>query len=132
MTEAELKDRLVEYLRNTIPRAIVFRHEDKNTAGIPDITITLRGRTLWLEVKFANPDIRGRGLQKLTCLRLSREGYCWFLIYEQKNGVKRTYFILPEDVVSETPKEIPDECMSPGFDHEFAAHFIRRVCGDYH
>ena len=131
MTEKELKDQVVRYLRATIPMAVVLRLEDKNTAGIPDIIITYHGHTVWVEVKYANPYVRGRGLQKLTCRRLATQGICWYLIYEERNGYRRTMFVEPKHVVEGSVNEAPDECVSPGFNHEFAVKFIRRQCGDH-
>ena len=132
MTEKELKDGFVRVFRTLVPAAVVLRHEDKNTAGIPDISITYRGRTVWIEVKYADPFFDGRGLQKLTCLRLAVQGICWYLVYENRKGYRRTFFLQPKDVVEDTITEIPDECMAPGFDHEFAVNFVRRICGDHH
>lgn len=132
MTEAALKGQLVGALRLHLRGAVVLRHEDKNTAGIPDISVTYRGRTVWLEVKYANPRVSGRGLQKVTCLRLAEQGVCWFLVYEERKGYRRTYFATPKEIVKfEEVIEIPDERTAPGFDHEFAVQFIRRLCGDH-
>lgn len=131
MTEKELKDQLVHCLRITIPMAVVLRLEDKNTAGIPDVIVTYYGHTVWVEVKYANPYVRGRGLQKLTCRRLATQGICWYLIYEEIKGYRRTLFVEPKHVVENSVNETPDECVAPGFDHEFAVRFIRRLCGDH-
>lgn len=130
MTEKDLKDALVHTMRTTVPWAVVFRHEDTNTAGIPDIAFTYKGKTIWLEVKYANPYIRSRGLQDLTCLRLASQGFCWHIIYQENKGERRTIIAQPKHVVE--AQIFPDECMAPGFDHEFVVHFIRRICGDYH
>ena len=51
MIESDLKRGLVKALRK-IPGAVVYRHEDQFTAGMPDISITKRGRVVWIEVKF--------------------------------------------------------------------------------
>lgn len=131
MTEKELKDRLVYWFRIRLPKAVVLRHEDKNTAGVPDLSVTYKGHTVWLEVKYANPGIEGRGLQKFTCLRLSNQGDCWYVIYEKAHGYRRTLIVDPEYVAKDKIENTPDECMTPGFDHEFVIQFIRRICGDH-
>lgn len=130
MTEKDLKDALVGTIRNKIPAAVVLRHEDKNTAGIPDISVTYFGKTVWLEVKYAHPYVIGGGLQKLTCRRLAVQGICRYVIYEENKLNKRTVILHPQDIVVKLA-EVPDECMSPGFNHEFVVQFIRRLCGDH-
>ena len=52
MNEATLKSSLVGVLKNTMPGAVVVRHEDKFKAGVPDISVTWRGTTSWVEVKY--------------------------------------------------------------------------------
>lgn len=128
MNEKELKDALVKQIRASLPAALVFRHEDQNTAGIPDISVTYKGLTQWLEVKYANPTVHSRGLQLVTCTRLHEVGICHLVIYEEKKGVKQT--IIAEPKVRVEQIVAPDECMTPGFDHNFVVMFIRRVCGD--
>lgn len=132
MTEAELKDELVKVLRYELMGAIVFRHEDKYTAGIPDISVTYRNYTLWIEVKYANPIILRRGLQTLTCVRLANQGHARVVIYEMDDtGEKRTIITHPRNVMRGTVGEgSPDECMITGFNHQFVVKFIRRTCGD--
>ena len=132
MTESELKDDLVRYLRYELKGAIIFRHEDKYTAGIPDMSITYRCVTIWMEIKYANPTIHQRGLQTLTCVRLANQSLAWIVIYEEKGGAKKTIITHPRNVMQGTVAEnTPDECMVPGFDHKLVAEFIRRICGDY-
>jgi hypothetical protein len=132
MTEAELKDGLVKTLKKQLGNAVVLRHEDKNTAGIPDISVTYLGRTIWMEVKYAFPYTEGRGLQLLTCLRLAEHGICWFVVYKEVRGERQTLLVKPSDIIAKRLEETPDECMAAGFDHEFVADFIRSICRDYH
>jgi hypothetical protein len=124
MNEADLKDTLVRVLRGGMPHALVFRHEDKTTAGIPDISLTLHG-TVWIEVKYGRPNYEGTGLQNLTCQRLARMGKCWYVIYQESGGVKRTLIASPQEVADKRP--IPDERMATGFDHNFVLEFIRSI-----
>lgn len=51
MTEAQLVARVVKYLRTRFREAVVFKHNDRITAGVPDISITRRPRVTWLEAK---------------------------------------------------------------------------------
>ena len=57
MTETQFTSKLVRAIRERLgPGAIVFKHADGYTAGIPDISISLGRNTLWLEAKLVgNP-----------------------------------------------------------------------------
>lgn len=57
MNESQLKAKMRTYLNKTYPAAVVYRHEDKFTAGIPDLSITQNGQTIWIEVKIHNAEI---------------------------------------------------------------------------
>lgn len=62
MRESDCKAALVKILRGSLPAADsrVYRHEDAWTGGIPDISITFMGKTLWVEVKLDRPGRRGK------------------------------------------------------------------------
>jgi len=62
MKESDCKAALVKILRGCLPAADsrVYRHEDAWTGGIPDISITFMGKTLWVEVKLDRPGRRGK------------------------------------------------------------------------
>lgn len=67
--EAKYRADFVKSIRLSIPSALVFRHEDIRTAGIPDISISRGGRTVWVETK-ANK-FESKGLQFENLRRLS-------------------------------------------------------------
>lgn len=50
MTEATITAELMNFMKNQ-ERGVVIKHADKSTIGIPDISITGGGQTIWLEVK---------------------------------------------------------------------------------
>jgi hypothetical protein len=52
VNEAYLKRKLVDTLRVTMPGAVVIRHEDKFTAGVPDLSVSWNGITSFVEVKY--------------------------------------------------------------------------------
>ena len=82
MNEASLKQALVALMRAELAPFVIFRHEDRITSGIPDISVTGNRHTSWWEVKFANPDFKCPGIQELTALRLAAAGHaCFFVIY---------------------------------------------------
>jgi len=56
MTEATVVQKIMKGLRSSLPRAVVFKHADLSTAGIPDISISYAGRTTWVEVKLLRPN----------------------------------------------------------------------------
>jgi len=88
--ETQARAKLVKALRETLPEGtVVLRHEDIRTAGIPDISVSLLGRTLWIEVK-AEP-YKLRGIQHETLRRLrgvyaisKKEG--WVLAIPREGG----------------------------------------------
>lgn len=52
MSEKKFIKKVIAHLRSAMPGAVVIRHEDKFTKGIPDASITAGGRTVWLEFKW--------------------------------------------------------------------------------
>jgi hypothetical protein len=53
MLESKFTSRLLTTLRAKIPEAVVLKHSDRFTGGIPDFSITIDGATTWFEVKIA-------------------------------------------------------------------------------
>ena len=127
MTEADLKGDLCVYLRTALPKSFVKRHEDYCTSGIPDITVTWNGKTTWIEAKLANPDLKKKGIQTYSAMKLFEQGSCWFLIWEEKRGERRTLIVDPHDVHNKTIDQTPNERITEGFDHAFVEEFIRRI-----
>lgn len=83
VNELTLTSRLVAELRK-IPGAVVFKHADSMTPGIPDVSVTLLGSTTWLEVKVSRDGrtIKGREQQHLNVVRLSKSGHCFYVVYD--------------------------------------------------
>lgn len=52
MNEAGLKAGLVSEWRKRRGKYVVIRHEDRTTAGIPDISVTRKKTVAWIEVKY--------------------------------------------------------------------------------
>jgi len=131
MTETQLKAKLTKTLRASLNNAVIFRHEDQFTSGVPDISVTWEGFTTWLEVKLAKPTIRGKGIQKYTAQTLAENGRCWYVVYLVEKAMigcislHSTYIVNPKAVIA------GDWMLSPnfvvGFNHEFVADFIRRT-----
>lgn len=74
MTESQFQSKLRRALQARLPKAVIWKHNDRFTAGIPDLSVTCGvhpKRTTWIELKV--------GCGKLTVLQtlmLKRvEGY---------------------------------------------------------
>ena len=51
MKENILTQQLIIKLRRDLGTAVVIKHSDKITSGIPDMSVTHLGRTIWFEIK---------------------------------------------------------------------------------
>lgn len=98
MTEAKLKRAFVTQARRRFPAAVIFRHEDIRTAGVPDLSFTWRGLTTWIEFK-VGPRPKFAGVQAYTCARLAREGRCWIVVWDDRGTYVYRPRILNCDVV---------------------------------
>jgi hypothetical protein len=130
MTEASLKSDLVRLLRHELLGSIVFRHEDKLTSGIPDISVTWRGMTVWLEAKFLNPSFYSKGIQTLTLRRLASAGHCFYVLY-RKEGTKFTTNIIGPHSILENVIE-GGEWTSDGINHQLIVDFLKNHTKPYH
>jgi len=86
-TEAELQQKLLERLDVRLPDAVVFKHADTLTSGIPDVSMTFNGYTSWWELKRSRTPkapISGTELQRQNMRRLSlASGQCaWYIVWE--------------------------------------------------
>jgi len=83
VNEATCKAGLAKTLRTLRPDAVVYRHEDQFTAGIPDLSVTAYGCTVWVEVKYNRPGRKGK-LTPIQARALTRlRGL--LLVYEYTN-----------------------------------------------
>jgi hypothetical protein len=91
MNETYLKKCLTRELRKRMPTAVVYRHEDAFTAGIPDISVTFLAQTSWIEVKFDRP---GRQAKVTPAQALALKQLPGLLVRYQldKDGSKTTRF----------------------------------------
>lgn len=109
-SERILKAALCRRLR-TLPGVVVFRHEDRFTGGIPDISVSRDWKTVWIEVKFDRGCVTR--LQDVVLERLRG-----FLVTYREN---RTYVI----VYGTARNYVYD-----GYDHDSVAgrvaEFLRR------
>lgn len=127
MNEAKLRHELANSLRRSFTSAVVFCHEDKFTAGIPDLSITLDGVTLWFELKHVTPKKRFKttDLQVQTAVELEN---CWYIVYEERKIMKTeilshmTYIINPQRC-----RDYREGLAGDGLAHWFVVEFVRDI-----
>lgn len=117
MTEAILVAGLVAALREGLPGSVVFKHADRTTAGIPDISVTWRYTTVWLEVKLVAPDLYNRELQDLMMQRLARTSHAYYVVYQ--DNPHSTKLLVPGPGY-ETP-----EVFWAGWSHDSVVQYLR-------
>lgn len=123
-SEADLKSELVDHLKKAFPRAVIIRHEDRYRHGVPDISFTL-GHTLWFEAKVAQPQLSGKGIQKVTCLQLeAAANNCFYIIWTLAEGWHQTTSICSPSIVHKGTWRIEPITHSQEIDHKLVTHFI--------
>ena len=122
-TESKLLTPLLASLRKTLIWAVILKHADWVTAGIPDFSVTGYGLTSWWEMKYADPEFESSGVQELTCLRLGAAGLCRYIIFDE-HPIKLTRIVEPQHFKEWRSNGIT----APGFDH----HFVQQTIQDLH
>lgn len=133
MNEATLKRKLVDALKEAMPGAVIFRHEDRFTAGIPDLSVTYADRTVWVEVKYSRPGKSAKvsGAQRLILSRLMKHGRMLLLTYDDRDGTqtgKVTNMDVPMRMlgVAGVGDDMLQNEFAAGFNHGWAASIIKR------
>lgn len=122
MTEATLTQDMMGMMRAEMRHAVVLKIAEQTRHGIPDVSCTWRDVSSWWEVKFYNEEpFDSPALQQVTCRQLRQQGICFYVIYELRKGVKRTYIVNPWQLA--TWFDSPD--FSEGWAHGWVAQFIR-------
>lgn len=126
-TESKLKKDLALLLTYTFPGAVIFKHSDAVTAGIPDLSITWEFGTVWLELKHVTPKkrLKSRGIQRQTAIELARFTPTWYVIYAEEpylsEMLHKTYIIHPKDI-----DLYRNSLGVDGHNHYFVADFLRQ------
>lgn len=119
MNENELKRNLVEAIKETLPGATVLPHQDVRTNGIPDLSITWKGRTVWVEVKYDRPKTKSK-LEAIQLVMLKRLGGILVTYVQERDGSKR---IEVKDFKEAGKFAIIEQAR--GFDHRGLARHLR-------
>lgn len=117
LSEAKLVAALMKALGPELPGYVIIKHHDTITAGVPDLSVTGRGRTTWLEVKYANPKIYFRGAQSELMKKLYASGSAFYVVYREN----------PDAVEIVAPSNLEHPILTAaGHDHRAVAAFINR------
>ena len=125
MNEAGLKGQLAKSLRAELPGAVVYRHEDSFTAGIPDLSVTWRGRTVWVEVKLDRPGRKARVTEAQHQALAQLPGY--LVTYGSDSSGLKSVRIAPELGLSAFHT---DACWSRL--HQYVVHKVRQAVQQQH
>ncbi|MEN6605875.1 MAG: hypothetical protein ABFD60_01430 [Bryobacteraceae bacterium] len=126
MNEADIKGALMKRIREEFPGFVAMRHEDRLTAGVPDISLTGHRRTSWWEVKVERPDrpFESSAVQQRTMVRLARAGHACYIVYEfRADGTRCTHTVLPDDIGDWRNHSVHIE----GFNHNIVLEAIRVI-----
>lgn len=55
MNESSVSSPFMKQLRERLPGAVVLKHSDTSMVGLPDCSVSYRGKTIWLEFKLITP-----------------------------------------------------------------------------
>lgn len=123
MKENQLLAAFLTLARPVLERAdggVLFKHADALTTGVPDVSLTLNGRTSWWEWKVDRGDgIGGTELQRLTMKRLAAAGTAYYVVYHVDG---ETMIVRPQDVVR---TEYEPWRRQEGIDHQYVMEFMR-------
>lgn len=89
MTETQFTSKLVKELRRRLPGAMIFKHADGYSAGIPDISISFESKTTWWEAKM----ITNKQIFEPLQLAILKKLYGNYIIWNPK--IKSGYIISP-------------------------------------
>ena len=96
-TESYYTQALRGKLKAEIPEAVIIKHSDRFSAGVPDTSVTYHGHTWWFEVKIVkNLGRWWKPVQHRFLARLNQQNDCrakYIIIY-----CERWYLLEPNDV----------------------------------
>lgn len=100
MKETQIVGKITAHLRKHLLGSVVFKHADRVTAGIPDISVTWRRHTIWFEVKVRREGrMYTRDLQHVNMTRLSKQGSAYYVVFDLDTA--RSLIVRPQDINGE-------------------------------
>jgi hypothetical protein len=133
VTEDAVRTPCVQFIGRELPKAVIFRHEDKFTGGVPDMSVSTGKLTSWWEFKLldpkrysAAPHVRHRGLQSVRMLQLAVIGPAFYIVFADDTQ-RRTLIVRPIDYHRAVTNRRPFETdlYAAGFNYRFVVDFIR-------
>lgn len=89
MNERLIASAVLGDLRTGLPGAVVVKHNDVGTKGVPDIQVARLDRTSWIELKHLRQQDTLKSINKaeqlIFCHQLAtvNNGRCWVIIFEE-------------------------------------------------
>ena len=89
MNERKITEEVLAELRK-LRGAVVLKHADRFTKGVPDLSVSVLGGTSWIELKYLRKKARLRDvvdtLQLTLCheLATTTNGRCWVVVFEEE------------------------------------------------
>lgn len=102
MRETQFTGHLAKTLREKLFGCVVFKHTDDFTSGVPDLSVTWGGATIWLEAKIQSHSsvgsrISGKLLQLETMRRLERcSSLAFYVVLDPETNF--VYLYSPDEV----------------------------------
>ena len=124
--EAELRSLFTKELKQQLPQFIVLLHYSN---AAPDRSITGNGITSFYEFKHGTPDFKSPDDQEIMCSRIAAQGYCRYVIWQDRDNTKRTLIVTPAEVKNRKGWTLIPEASCIGFDMEWLVCYIRGIHG---
>jgi hypothetical protein len=116
--ETKHQNKCLKLLHAELVGAVVIKHSEGFTSGVPDVSVTWQGKTSWWEFKHGATLKWANGLQQLTCRRLAAAGVCHVVFYSDVNGIKTTQILTPDETIVASVEN---------FDHRFILGFVKVI-----
>lgn len=115
MTEAKLTTDHTSRLRTAHPTWVVLKHCDRFTSAIPDISVSLGTKTVWVEYKLLKKDERldvpKTWVNDLAQLELTRRLGGYYLAYDPR---EKQHLLVAAAVLQQTNIKYSDFLVSAG------------------
>lgn len=126
MSEAALKSILARTLRDVLKPWVVFRHENRFGAGMPDVSVTGMRRTSWIECKLdVGKGLRSREVQDRKIMELATVGWAYYVVWVDRPNRCETIIAGPHEL--DNLAQVPAERRTPGLNHRWVADYVKAL-----